>query len=344
MKKLPDTELYKLGISAQEQTNIRYATAEQLSKMSLGVITPDHIATELLQLKLKAKAGTTSLLGEAISLFENFNGRIRLFNLATLSGKSAIPPYMPFVVSAARNRAMESDQTSKAVSPAIFMNMYRVGNWNAEGTGYIGLSAITDLFTELESGLINYKLLVEGNSQKVLGDKKILESLTKIYTFMFNKAVIRSSRAIFSNDFMKTASEFLVANFFLKYVVEAPVSETISDYAYSATDGRASLASLKDFEKNASIDYTSLSGFLKTFGETIFFEEIQLNKFETSWGTIHGEGLILGIEYLPYLIHHLIGVVHGASLGGVTRLMVHKPELSKKGLDVFYRTITSILR
>lgn len=346
MRKLQDIELMKRHMSQTDNQNLQYAVIEKLSKNNMGVISPEHIAADLLQLKIKAKGGSTSLLNEAISLYEGYNGRIRLFNLGTSSaGRSPIPIHIPFTIAMARNRAMESDPTLRPTSPAVFMNMYRIGNWNADETEYIGLSAITDLYAELESGLVMYKMLVDGRAGEILSKRKIVEPLVRIYTFMFNKAVIKSARAIYgSADFMNSAAEFLIANFFLRYILGMTPSDTLDDYALSAVSGNASLVSLKDFEMNAGIDYTSLTGFLSTFGTAIYSEEIGILKFQTGWLTTFGEGLLYAIEYLPFLIHYLIACVRGASLGGNTRLAILKPPLVKKGLDVFYRTLVSELR
>ena len=343
---LNNTELFSAHLSDIDKKNMDFAITNRLSQNNVGIIAPEHIAADITQLKLKAKAGSASLLGEAISLYEDFNGRIRLFNLGTSSaGRSPIPIYIPFVAGMNRNRALENDPNVRPTSPAIFMNMYRIGNWNAEETQYIGISAITDLYAELESALIMYKMLIEGRATKVLSEKKVIESLTRIYTFMFNKAVTRISRSVVGNgDFMKSAAEFLIANFFLRYVLEMPESESLDNYAYNSIDGRVSLTALKDFANSVEIDYSSLSAFLASFGKAVASEEISLIKFQTGWITTFGEGLLLAIEYLPYLLHFLIGVVRGSSMGGVSRLMIHKPDLNKRGLDLLYRSLVSELR
>lgn len=351
MKKLSETELFESRLSRAEKEQMNYAMMNSVALDNIGVIAPHHIESELTQLKIKSRAGSIGVMTEAIAMYEGFNGRIRLFNLGGTagSGRSPVPAFIPFSRVMARNRAMQpngpANRSDLPKSPAMCMNLHRIGNWDANGETYLGLAPATDLYTLLESGYVMYKLLVESNNvDRILSNKRILDSLTNIYTFMFSKAIIKASKAIFSTDFMKTASDFIIANFFLKYVVELTSKDAIKEYAFAATDGKTSMASLQNFEENSGVSYNSLTEFLKTYGETFFNEPLLITKFQYAWNTIFGESLIFAVEFLPYLIHYLLAAVHGANLGGSTRLVMHKPDLIKKGLDTFYRTLLSELR
>jgi hypothetical protein len=311
---------------------------------NVGIISPDHLATELTQLKIKSKNSYYPLLNEAIALYEQFNGRIKFFNLGiTSSGRSPIPPFMPFLFNNSRNRQTEADKDTRGASPAVFVNMYRIGHWSADEKQYLGVSAITDFYSVLESGLIAYKLLFDNKAEKVFSNKVVLQYLTNIYTSLFSAAVIRTA-VTFGSEFNTDAARFIIAKFFLQYVLKKQPSETLSDFAYTAIKNRTSLNALKSFEENSNIDYNSLSSFLETLGTAFFNEKIDISRFEVSWLSMYGEGLVFAIEYVPYLIHFLFASLHGAMLGGSTRLYNRLPDLQKDGLVKLYNAVISELR
>lgn len=345
MRKLNETELYSLHLSASQKSSIKHALTHQLAS-GVGLITPDYLAAELAQLKIKSKSNYYALLGEAIALFEQFNGRIRLFNLGTTStGRSPIPTYIPFLFGKVRNRQEENTTSTTPVSPAVLMNMHRIGHWSKDEKEYLKVSATTDLYATLESGLVAYKLIYENKADKVFSNRKVLEYLTKIYTSLFANAVIKTPGAFpFADEFNNDAARFLIAKFFLRYVLKKPDSSTIDDFAVKAIKHRTHLSALKNFEEVSDIDYSSLSKFLERLGEVFFNEPIDISKFEVAWLSMYGEGMIFAIEYAPYLLHYLFATLHGASLGGMTRLFNRLPDLQKDGLPKLYNAVISELR
>jgi len=345
MRKLNETELYSLHLSSSQKSSIKTALNHKLNQ-GVGIITPDHLAAELAQLKIKSKSSYYPLLKEAIALFEGFNGRIRLFNLGTSStGRSPIPPFIPFLFGNVRNKQLESEGAAKPSSPACLMNLNRIGQWSKDENEYLKISATTDLYAVLESGLIAYKLIYDNKAEKVFSNRKVLEYLTNIYATLFSNAVIKTPGAFpFGDEFNSSAARFLIAKFFLRYVLKKPDSSTIDELAYKTLKHRTSLPALKNFEEVSNIEYTSLSGFLKSIGETFFNEAIDISKFEVSWLSMYGEGLVFAIEYAPYLIHYLFSTLHGANLGGTTRLFNRLPDLQKDGLPKLYNAVISELR
>lgn len=345
MRKLNDTEMYSLHLSSSQKNEIKNALNGKLNQ-GVGIITPDHLAAELAHLKIKSKNAHYPLLKEAIALFEQFNGRIRLFNLgATSSGRTPIPPFIPFLFGQVRNKQLEGENESRPVSPAVLMNMLRVGHWSKDEEEYLKVSATTDLYSILESGLISYKLIYEGKSEKVFSNRKVLEYLTNIYTSMFSNAVIRTPGAFpFGDEFNSSAARFVIAKFFLCYVLTKPDSSTVDDFAFKTLKHRTSLAALKNYEEISNIDYTSLTGFLSTMGEAFFNEPVDIAKFEVAWLSMYGEGLVFAIEYAPYLLHYLFATLHGATLGGSTRLFNRLPDLQKDGLPKLYNAVIAEIR
>jgi hypothetical protein len=343
MRKLGETELYSAYMKDSQKNELQNAINTKLNQ-NVGVIAPEHIEAELTQLKIKSKKSYYPLLSEAISLFEQFNGRVRLFDLgATAAGRSPIPPFMPFLSANARNKQLESDSSSRGVSPAIYVNMYRIGMWSADESQYTGARAVTDLYASLESGLIAYKLLVENKSEKVFSNSVVLENLTRIYTSLFSSAVIRTM-VNYGNDFNTDAARFLIAKFFLLYVLKKSESETVDSFAYESISYRTSLPALKNFESISNIIYDSLSGFLKSLGLAFFNKPIDLASFEKNYLSMYGEGLVFAIEYVPYLLHFLFSSYHGAPLGGSTKLYNRLPDLQKDGLLKLYNAVISELR
>lgn len=343
MRQLGETELYKLHLSQGEANNIR-AQVMKLSQNN-GVIAPEHIDEQLLSLKNSSKRSYYALLSEALALYEQ-RGLIRLFNLGSSSGgRSQIPTYMPFLAANARNKVKENS-VAGATDRVIFVNMFKVGNWSADETHYSNLSAATDLYACLESGLIAYKLTVQHMSDKVFSDKTVIEYLTKIYTNMFAQTLIKTKLTFGAQDFQNDAANFIIAKFFLLYVLKKNMSDVVDDYAYLTVTKRSSIEALKSFEEASMIDYTSLTGFLQTFGEAFFNDKVNLIEFENNWLKMYGEGMVLALEYAPYLIHFLFAALHGASLGGLNSRLVtnKKPELIKLGLAKLYNAFVSVIR
>lgn len=346
MRQLKETELYTQYLSNNDQQNITSAINSKLAQ-NVAVIAPEHIETELMQLKTRSKNSFFPLLNDAIGLYET-RGYIRMFNFGTAAmGRSPIPAFMPFMPAFARNRVKEvtmGQGNQNATNPAIFMNMYRIGHWNSDETSYDGLNAITDLYSCLESGVIMYKMIVEHKSANVFSEKNVLENLTRIYTYLFNKCVIKSKLSFGSDEFKQDAAIFMIAKFFLLYVLKKPLTDTVNDYAHMSTKFRTSIAALLSFEDNAGINYESLSGFLKTFGLAFFNSPINLAEFTTNWIRMYGEGMVLTIEYAPYLLHYLFAAYHGSMLGGTVRLYNVVDDLKKNGLPKLYNAVIAAVR
>lgn len=92
------------------------------------------------------------------------------------------------------------------------------------------------------------------------------------------------------------------------------------------------------------MDNSSLSAFLKTLGEAFFNKGVDLSKFQISWVSMYGEGLLFAVEYAPYFLHFLFATWHGSSLGGSNKLYNKLPEMTKDGLIKLYNAVISELR
>lgn len=344
MKKLTQGEIFNEVYG--KSSEIGNAVNQQLYN-NIGVITPEHIQTALTDLKTRSKKSSYyAFLSEAIGLFET-RGLIRLFNLSNAGGgRSRIPTIIPYIRGVARNRYKENDSSmnNSGRDTVLFVNMYRIGNWSADESSYLGLNTLTDLYTSLETGVIGYKLLVENYADKLFSDKNVLEYMTKIYTYMFALAC-QKAKTTFGDDFKTDAAHFLIAKFFLLYVLEKTSSDIVDDYAYLAIKNRSSLEAMKSFEDISEIDYSSLSSFLRSFGEAFYNgEPIYLSDFENRWVQLFGDSTGLAIEYAPFLLHFLFAVVHGASLGGSLRLARQYNELNKLGLPRLYTAVVNVLK
>jgi len=343
MRKIDESELFGIHFNVKNKMEIANAINMKLNQ-NVGIISPDHISAELEALKIAAKRSYKPLLGEAISLYEQFNGRIKLFNLGlTSGGRSPIPPYLPFLFSNTRNKQLESEKENHPVSPTVLVNMYRIGHWSIDEAQYLGLSVNNDLYSCLESGLIAYKMIFENKAEKVFANKNVLEYLTNIYTRLFSNIVIKSAFT-YGDDFNEDSALFIIAQFFLRYVLKKQPSTTIDDFAYKTIKHRTSLSAIKLFEESSEINYSTLSGFLDSLGITFFNEKIDMIKFQVNWASSYGEGLMFAIEYVPYLIHFLFATLHGALLGGSNRLINRQADLQKDGLPKVYNAIIEELR
>lgn len=342
MKKLVAGEVYKN--TYRGNTEIQNAINQQLSQ-DIGVIAPDHLETALITLRNKSKTSYYPLLSEALTLFET-RGIIRLFNLSSANaGRSRIPTTMPYFIGMGRNRFKEMDNIGNKKDVTVFVNMYRIGNWSADESTYNGVSPLTDLYTCLESGVIGYKLLVQQMADKVFSDKNVLEHLIKVYTHMFSLAMTKTKTTYSGSEFQTDAAFFVIARFLLLNILEKNDSDIVDDYAYLAVKNRSSLSSLKSFEEISMIDYNSLSGFLKTFGEAFYNgEAVDLASFENKWLSLYGDATGLAIEFIPYLLHFLFAAFHSATLGGTSRMLKQKDELNKIGLSKLYAAVINALR
>ena len=161
---------------------------------------------------------------------------------------------------------------------------------------------------------------------------------------MFGLA-IQKAKTHFGSDFHTDAAYFLIARFFLLYVLKKVDCDTVDDLAYLAIKNRSSLEALKSFEENSQISFDSLSSFLKTFGEAFYNgESISLADFEIRWVQLFGDSTGLAIEYAPYLLHFLFAVSHGANCGGTLRLSRQKDILNKMGLPRLYAAVVNVLK
>jgi len=293
------------------------------------------------------KSAYYAFLSDAIALFET-RGLIRLFNLSlTKGGRSRIPTTIPYLKYPARNRYKEGDSSmnNNGRDNVLFVNMYRIGAWSSDESQYIGLGTITDLYTCLESGVIGYKLLVENRAEKLFDDKAVLEYLIKIYVYMFSLVMQKTKTTFGGSDFQNDAASFLIAKFFLLYVLQKANTPIIDDYAYMAVKNRSSLEALKSYEDISQIDYDTLSGFLKTFGEAFYNgEPVYLADFDNKWVLSFGDSTGLAIEYVPFLLHFLFAVMHGANLGGTLRLARSQDILNKLGLPRLYNAVVNALK
>lgn len=349
MRQLGETELFSLKMSASEQQMIGSAIRQKLNQ-NVGDIAPEQIAPELAQLRSKSKNSYFPLVSDALNLYENL-GLIRLFNLgATNSGRTPIPTYIPFVPNFARNRVKESDPTipdQQALDRVLFVNMYRIGNWSADESTYQGLSAGTDLYACLENGVIMYNMLIQGKQKKVFSDKVVVENLARIYTRLFAMCVTKC-RLPFGNggtdDFSKDAAYFIIAKFFIKYILRELSDDLADSYAMLCIENKSSRVALQSYEETANIDYDSLSGFLRSLGEAFFQDPINVAEFEVAWTKSFGECTALAVEYVPFFIYDLFAAYKGALLGGTLRLSRLKPQLMKMGLSKLYMAIISDIK
>ena len=342
MRKLEDTELFGKYLSDTARREIMSTLTTKLS-YNAGVIKPENLELELLELKKKAKSAYIPLANEAIAMYEANGHRIRLFNLSN-NGQSPVPSYVPFLFYMGRNFAADPSEGEDTI-PVVFMNMYRIGNWNAAGDQYLNLRASSDLYSVLESGLFSYKLVCRGMSDEVFQNKVVLENLTRLYTKLFLNAAIKIKSVIYDPIAQDTA-KFVIAKFFLTYCLRKQPSDMTNSYAYLATSKKVSRTVIEGQEETFNIDYNSLSGFLSSFGQEFFRDEISLVQFVSAWVKLYGDGMILAAEYVPYLIHFLFSAIHGTTLGGTCRFnnSKTKTELQDEGLNKLYTAMINILR
>ena len=231
-----------------------------------------------------------------------------------------------------------------ATTPTVFMNLFRIGHWSADETQYLGLGAKTDLYPILESGVVMYKLLIEGKAKAVFSNEVILKYLTKIYTGLFH--VIGKSFGLNSGigTFQDDIQRFLIAKFFLRYVLKKPQTESVDDIAYYAIKHFSTLSSLQNYEETSGITYDSLSGFLASFGELFAGKEISLQAFDAKWAQTYGEGMMFAVEYAPYLLHFLFAAYHSSVLGGSCKLYNRQKDLRDDGLPKLYNAVIAEIK
>ena len=340
MLKLFQTEL--IMRNNKLNSKIQVVCKEKLPQ-NIGVIQPDNIELPLLDLKryAKTKSAASPVLLDAINLYENLGGRIQLFDLSTpMNGSNLsadVPPYLPFIPSYS-HYALRAE--IKKPIPAIFVNMYKMGTWSVDGKTYDDVYAITDLQTCLESGYIAYKMLIEDKADDILSNPLIMEYLTRIYTKLFYDALIKVPGNLPLLEFQQDAAKFIIAKFFLIYILEKNNDKTTDTYAQKAINSNSSLQALTTYEENLGINYEKLSLFLSSFGLAFFNgNPTSLSDFERAWITMYGEGLALAIEYVPYLLHFLFAPIHASRLGGSSKMYLRLPALQKEGLLKLYSAV-----
>ena len=336
---LMETELYKSkGIQARIDSELRSAVQLQLTR-NIGVIAPNQIELELGQLKLSARSKTNNLLSEAISLYESNGGRIRLFDLTLNSNNSPIARHFPFI--AAKAPLSGGD---KVVAPVVFVNLYGIGDWNADNTAYSVNSYNTDLRACLEGGLIAYKLQ-DGRASKVFSNPKTIIPLVRIYTNLFSNTVLKVMGTRYGSDiFKEELAKFNIAKFFQMYCLGLSDEQAVEETAYKAIKAKSPIATIKSYNENLQIDFVTLSSFLKTFGLEFFKDEVNISEFSRAWMQLYGAGTLFAIEYIPYLLFFLCATMVGTTLGGSSKLALKRKELDADGLGTLYMSLMSDIR
>lgn len=347
IRQLGECELFNLKMGRADQMAVSNAVRGQLNQ-NVGDIAPQQIELELTQLRSKTKNSFLPLLPDAFALYEG-RGLVRLFNLGTRNtGKSVIPTFMPFILGYGRNRVKESNaeiDAQDALDKVVFINMYRIGNWSADGSTYNNLAAASDLYSCLETGVIMYKMLAQGMVNKVFNNKSVVENLTRIYANMMAQVIVRTKVSFGTEDFQIDCAYFIIAKFFLKYVLKKTEEDAVSSYAMTCIKNRSSQAALEAFEEASEIDYSTLSGFLKTFGNAFFHEPIFVIEFDDQWMKMFGECTTFAIEYAPYLLHFLFAAQHNATLGGtIVKLYKRIGDYRKLGLPKLYASVISEIK
>lgn len=332
-------------LSPKTKNAILGATRQKLG-MNIGVIVPQHIESELLDLEkyAKTKAMASPVLMDAISLYKNFGGRIQLFDLTVgVSGASDIAPYIPFIPG--NSRFSLGSEMNRPI-PCIFVNMYRIGNWTADDKSYSGFMPITDLQTALESGYIGYKMIIENKADDVLSNAAVMENLGKIYVKLFYDALIGVDGNVPLMDFQQDAGKFIIAKFFYTHILgKDPNDQSTNAYARLAAGCGSSIGALVSYSDNLGINYEKLSTFLSSFGMTFFNgRPTTMLDFESKWLKMYGEGLAMAVEYVPYLLHFLFAAYHASRLGGSSRLDRRLPDLQKLGLAKLYNAVITTIQ
>lgn len=335
---LTQTEAYK-SLSESSKNVLKGAVKQKLQN-NIGIISPEMIELNILELKKYARTAAASpVLMSAISLFEENGRRIQLFNLTdNTSTANAIPASIPFMPGVSGYIA-HSD--IKQAVPAIFVNMLNIGYWSPDKSSYNDLLSITDLQSCLESGYIAYKLIVENKSNDVFNNALVMQFLTKIYTKLFYDAIVKVPGNIPLLDFQQESAKYIIAKFFLIYILGKTGTDlTVQSIAQEAANGNSTAKSLESYENNLGINYDSLTSFLNTFG-MMFFNgtPTRLIDFMYSWTTMYGQETYFAVEYVPYLLHFLFAPLHNSRLGGSSSLYRRLPSLQKEGLSKLYNAV-----
>jgi len=344
MLELMNTEFFRESEQGKHDYNM-IRMAQEKFKRNIGIIAPNQMEAELVALKASIRSKQSSLLSDAIALWESNNGKIRLFNLDMTGNNertlSRALPILPMKGPAAAGGNNNMD--------VIYVNMYGMGEWNIENNAYSGIYGTTintDLAACLEGACMMYKLRY-GVGDKLFDNHIILENLTRIYTYMFVTTIKSATQQPLGGgkELEEDEANFHVAKFFIKYCLGKSNDEVIDTAAYTAIRARTPLNSILDMAAYRNIDYTSLSGFLKTLGSEFFREEIDIRVFANRWMKLFGSGLFYAIEYVPYLLFFLFAAMRNSNLGNSSKITsVQRAQLEKRGLVRLILEITAELR
>lgn len=347
MRDLSKTELFAQSNYGKIITSV---LKEQLIR-DIGRIAPNQLESDLILLKASARSKTNSLLSGAINLYESYGGRIRLFdldldNIGAVKSSVSLPRVIPFIVGPGRPDTM-TGQSSVAVPLGnsqlyIYTNMYGTGAWNGDNTIYHVNSPNTDLLASLEASYVIFSLR-NGKQDKVLNNHNVVEILTRIYTDLFLKTANNvTQRAIHQEgDLKKDEAKFHIAKFFLVYCVGRVNDASTDGVAYASIKSKTPLNTITEMAQYKTIDYESLSGFLKTFGKEFFNSEIMIQEFAYTWQKMYGENMYFALEYIPYLLFFLICTARNARCAGSSRLLNRSNDLNQLGLQKLILAITS---
>ena len=195
------------------------------------------------------------------------------------------------------------------------------------------------LYGYLESAYISRELKETPN--KFLYNSKIKKLSTQCYVKLMRK-VLDKHFAI--NLIQEKADKicYLLAKFFLIYVLELPENDSTNDIAYSCTSGdtpkKSMLSTDLDFPKE---NYETLEGFFKALSEHFdILKKLDLRMFTMGFMNLYGENSIFVIENYQRLLEVIITSCIFNIRGYKDQLV--DSVIGKDGLDL-YTEITRVL-
>lgn len=327
MKTLNSTELYKLGIdniaidtTDGKTSNLKIAWAKVLQ--GVGIIEPQHLETQLFNLKKSTMMKTSPLLQTAINAYENL-GVVKLFNTAGLNSNSNnMPITMPYVPS----------------KNCVYMNMNKICEWSSSLDKINNLAELSDLKAVLEFGYVIYQLTTNPRLNDQLFNNSIfIERLTSAYVYMFYNVICKCLGASQTSaiDSTTTNLKYTIAKFFLIYCLEKQNGDAVNAIAYSVVKNSSSTFNATQmFEENCNIDYSSLSNFLKTMAYSFFSNNLSIHEFGRTWMAQFGDATLAAAEYPMYLLYFLYATYYQARLGTNNVRLVTRHGKEQIGRDI----------
>lgn len=275
MKKLSNTYLFQ-----KSEPKIKFIDNLKLLNLKETLIPVNDYIDSLTIIKKRFAFGLKNKVIDALTKGDI----VFIYPDATLSFKKINPIWLQM--------APDNSKVIAVINGALYGKRDKKGVYNIDLRRLYGLA---------ELAFIERSLYL--NENMFLMNAGIYKNAAKIYAKLFNKILDKK----FSLNLMPSESDkvnFMIGKFFLRYVLEKPDNEIVTNTAYNCCFNGISQAMINAFNEELDPNiFTSLPEFLKGLEDNFaFIKKFNIQALAFNFLSMYGDPSIYAIEYFPALL------------------------------------------